>query len=430
MEVSRPNVNTTELVEFNFDERFVKLPIGNYLKILEMEPVPPQVALINALNDPQYRFVVAALSRRTGKSTISNIIGNLVTFIPGSSVLIIAPNYALSQVSWDMQRKLLKRFDIELDKSNAKDKIIELKNGSTIRMGSISQADSVVGRSYDLIIFDEAALDDKGSDVFDIQLRPTLDKTNSKAIFISTPRGRNWFYDFWMRGYDPLLPEWCSIRSDYRDNPRAMKKDIESAKLTNSKAHFEQEYLCSFNILEGTIYDFNAEECVTNIDIDQIAVQDVLSGLDIGFKDATAFLVVLTDGEKFYVVDEYVQVEKTTSAHAGKIGKLIDDYEIDFTYIDSAAAQTKFDFAMNYGISCLNANKSKLDGIGYVASIIDHDRLIVDSKCVKTIEALNNYRWDTREGLVNEKPARNDHTHPMDALRYALYTHAVNVEVV
>ena len=31
-----------------------------------------------------------------------------------------------------------------------------------------------------------------------LHLRPTLDKENSKALFISTPRGRNnWFAEFW-----------------------------------------------------------------------------------------------------------------------------------------------------------------------------------------------------------------------------------------
>jgi hypothetical protein len=438
MEISRDDIPTDRIVDHPTAERFIKLPITNYLEILDIEPVPPQIALINALNSPKYRFVVAALSRRTGKSTISNIIGNLVTLVPGSHVLIMAPNYSLSQISWDMQRDLLRRFDIELERSNAKDKIIELKNSSTIRMGSISQANSVVGRSYDLIIFDEAALDDKGAEVFNIQLRPTLDKVNSKAVFISTPRGRNWFYDFWIRGFqkeeeisdEANFEDWCSIRSDYSDNPRAITKDITSAKSQMSKAEFEQEYKCSFNILEGTIFDFNAEDCVSNVDMSQIKVQDVIAGLDIGFRDDTAFLVIVTDGERFYVVDEYVHKGKTTSGHANKIAKMIEDWNIDFTYIDSAAQQTKFDFAMNYSISCINAKKSVLDGIGYVASIIDHNRLIVDSKCRRTIEALNNYRWDTREGLINERPVHDDHSHPMDALRYAMYTHAVNVEVV
>ena len=81
-------------------------------------------------------------------------------------------------------------------------------------MGSINQVDSVVGRSYDLIIFDEAALTD-GRDAFNVALRPTLDKDNSKAIFISTPRGRNnYFAEFYYRGYSDEFPEWCKYKSN------------------------------------------------------------------------------------------------------------------------------------------------------------------------------------------------------------------------
>ena len=170
------------------DDRFIKLPIGGYLDLLGIEPNTSQAALINAINNPKYRFVCAAVARRQGKTYISNIIGQLVCLVPNSHVLLMSPNYSLSQISFDLQRNLIKHFDLEVLRDNAKDKVIELSNNSTIRMGSINQVDSVVGRSYDLIIFDEAALTD-GRDAFNVALRPTLDKDNSKAIFISTPRG-------------------------------------------------------------------------------------------------------------------------------------------------------------------------------------------------------------------------------------------------
>jgi len=429
MEVSDPTINTESLVDFG-SSSFIKLPIEKYMSLLDMTPNTPQIAFINAINDPRYRFIVAALSRRTGKSMISNIIGQLVTLIPGSAVLVIAPNYALSQISWDLQRKLLTRFDIELEKSNAKDKIIELKNGSTIRMGSVSQADSVVGRSYDLIIFDEAALDSKGVDVFNVQLRPTLDKVNSKAIFISTPRGKNYFYDFWRRGYMDEYDTWVSMRSTWKDNPRTDEKDIEEARRSMSKDEFEQEYECSFVSLQGQVWRFDTKTMVTNIDRDQIEVYDVLAGLDLGFRDPTAMCVILTDGEKFYIVDEYLENGRTTSHYAGKVSELIEKYDVDFTYIDSAAQQTRFDFAQNYDISTLNAKKSVLDGIGYVGSIIDNGRLIVDSSCKNVIAALDNYQWDAREGLAREKPLHNDYSHMADAIRYALYSHSYNLEPV
>ena len=198
--VSRKDVLHEELMQFD-ERKFIKLPIDGYMDLLGVTPNSSQTALINAINNPKYRFVCAAISRRQGKTYIANIIGQLITLVPGSNVLLMSPNYSLSQISFDLQRQLIKHFDLEVTRDNAKDKVIELSNGSTIRMGSVNQVGSVVGRSYDLIIFDEAALVD-GRDAFNVALRPTLDKENSKAIFISTPRGRNnWFAEFWHRGF-------------------------------------------------------------------------------------------------------------------------------------------------------------------------------------------------------------------------------------
>ena len=174
----------------------------------------------------------------------------------------MSPNYALSQISFDLQRTLIKHFDLEVVRDNAKDKVIEISNGSTIRMGSVNQVDSCVGRSYDLIIFDEAALAD-GKDAFNVALRPTLDKDNSKAIFISTPRGRNnWFAEFFDRGFIDDFPEWISIKASYKSNPRMSETDIQEARKSMSEAEFRQEYEADFNTYEGQVWNFKFDECV------------------------------------------------------------------------------------------------------------------------------------------------------------------------
>ena len=429
MEISREGISSTELQSYG-DERFIKIPIDNYLKLIDIDPVPPQIALINAVNSPDYRFIVAVLNRRTGKSFISNLIGHLVTLMPGTNILVLAPNYSLSSISWDIQRKLIATFDIETQRSNAKDKIIELKNGSTIRMGSVSQADSVVGRSYDLIIYDEAALNDDGETTFNIQLRPTLDKPNSKAIFISTPRGKNWFYDFYRRGYmvdDPNFNSWVSIKSTYLDNPRASAEDIADAKATMSKAEFGQEYECDFIALEGQIYELNKQNII-ELDLNTIDRYDCIAGLDMGFRDPTAFVVMISDGVNYYIVDEFQTNEKSTSVYATKIQEMIEEWEIDFIYIDAAHQQTKFDLAYDYDITCTNAKKSVLDGIGYVASLVDHDRIFIDkNKCPVTIDMFGTYRWDDKIGLLNERPKHDGASHMADAIRYAIYTHSYNI---
>lgn len=424
IEISRSDIVSDYLMEFSDEERFIKLPIESYLELLGVDPNTSQTALINAISNPKYRFICASVARRQGKTYISNIIGQLVCLVPNSHVLLMSPNYSLSQISFDLQRQLIKHFDLEMLRDNAKDKVIELSNNSTIRMGSINQVDSVVGRSYDLIIFDEAALTD-GRDAFNVALRPTLDKDNSKAIFISTPRGRNnYFAEFYHRGFSDEFPEWCSIKATWHENPRVSEQDIIEAKKGMSEAEFAQEYMADFNVFEGQVWSFNHEQCVADLSEFDTSKMDVFAGLDVGYKDPTAFCVIAYDWEeeKFHLVDEYLNSERTTEQHAAEIQKLIDKWDIDYIYIDSAAAQTRFDFAQNYDISTINAKKSVLDGIGHVAGVIDNDKLIVNQTCHESLMALDQYQWDPNPNLLKEKPKHNQASHMADALRYALYT--------
>ena len=424
VEISRRDIPSDELADYRSETRFLKLPVDPYLGLLNITPLPSQIAIINAINNPKYRFVSAAVSRRQGKTYIANIIGQLVSLVPGSNILIMSPNYSLSQISFDLQRNLIKHFDLEVTKDNAKDKVIEISNGSTVRMGSINQVDSCVGRSYDLIIFDEAALAD-GKDAFNVALRPTLDKDNSKAIFISTPRGRNnWFSEFFYRGFSDEFPEWCSIRATYKDNPRMSETDIAEARKSMSEAEFRQEYEADFNTYEGQIWKFNFETQVKDYSELDTSKMDVFAGLDVGYKDPTAMCVIAYDWDKeqYHLVDEYFNAERTTEQHAAEIQKLIDRWDIDYIYIDSAAQQTRYDFAQNYDISTINAKKSVLDGIGHVSGVVDNDILFVDQEAKESLSCLDAYQWDPNPNLMKEKPKHNMASHMADALRYALYS--------
>jgi hypothetical protein len=424
VEISRRDILSDQIYDLQSETRFLKLPVAPYLKLLGVKALPSQVAIINAINNPKYRFISAAVSRRQGKTYIANIIGQLVSLVPNSNILIMSPNYALSQISFDLQRNLIKHFDLEVTKDNAKDKVIELSNGSTIRMGSVNQVDSCVGRSYELIIFDEAALAD-GKDAFNVALRPTLDKENSKALFISTPRGRNnWFSEFYYRGYSEEFAEWCSIRATYEDNPRMSEVDIAEARKSMSEAEFRQEYEADFNTYEGQIWTFDFETNVKDLSNFDTSNMDVFAGLDVGYKDPTALCVIAYDWdtENFYLVDEYMNAERTTEQHAIEIQKLIDRWDIDYIYIDSAAQQTRFDFAQNYGISTINAKKSVLDGIGHVANLVDNKKLFIDQEATQALICLDAYQWDSNPNLIREKPRHNMASHMADALRYALYS--------
>ena len=427
--VSRPDVDCEGITEFEASHRFIKLPIDNYLKLLNLYDTinRPQIALINAVNDPKYRFICAALARRLGKTYIANVIGQLVTLVPNCNVLIISPNYNLSSISFELQRRLIKHFDLEVQRDNLKDKVIELSNGSTIRMGSISTVDSTVGRSYDLIIFDEAALSDRGEEAFNVALRPTLDKPNAKAIFISTPRGRqNWFSRFYQRGFDPEFREWVSIQADYTENTRMAESDVEEARRSMPKSEFEQEYMASFTSYLGQIYEGFMPEYILD-ELPSGVRGECFAGCDPGYRDATAWVNIIYDygTDCYYVVEDYLEAERTTAQHCEYFKQMMERWGVEVVFIDSAAAQFSADLAYNYDIATTRAKKDVLPGIAHIQTLVKQGRLRVLRSCTNVLDMLDQYRWDDREGLTKERPKHDKFSHMADALRYALYTFVV-----
>ena len=429
MKISRPDIRSDKIIVpetswLHFGEQ--KIDIDKFANLLGYEElIAPQIAMINAYLDPQYRFITACLSRRTGKTIAANLIGNIVGLFPKTSILIICPDYSLANISWDLQQAFFGKLGIKMTKSNVRDREMVTEHGSMIKLASAEKADSAVGRSYDLIIFDEAALHGKGKDVFDIALRPTLDKMNSKCIFISTPRGDNYFKEFYDRGFSPDFPSWVSLHSTWRDNPRAVEADIEEARKGMSEAKFAQEYEAKFTTFEGQAFAaFDTEKNVFDTFEDSDPYEYIL-GVDIGFRDPTACVAIglfKRDGITHAAVFQAWEENRlSTNIIASKIQATLDEYDTEYIYIDSAAAQTKYDLAELYDITCINADKAIVNGVGFVEVLIREGRLIISSEYTDLILAVRNITWDAKS--EREKLVHNKYIHLIDALRYALYTH-------
>ena len=428
LKISDKKLPTKKLVNYG-EDRFLWPPVDNYFHALGMEPTEPQMAFFNALNNPQFRFITACFSRRVGKTYAANIALQLVALTPNTRSLIIAPSYTLSNISWDLQKHFLNTFGIERVRENQKDKVIELINGSVIRVGSVARVDDLVGVSYDLIVFDEAAIDPKGGDAFDIALRPTLDKLNSKCVFISTPRGDNWFKEYYDRGFDDsdIYSDWISMHCTWEDNPRAEKRDVEQARHQMSSAKFAQEYLADFTTFEGQIYEAFDENNVEDLSELDTTHMEVIAGLDVGFRDPSAFIVILVDhaAGRFYIPEAWQFVPESTPALAKRVLETCEEWNVDVIYIDSAAKQTRLDLAL-YDLTVSLSKKSKEDGIGYVQGLVEKDRLVVDTYLDGLITAIKNYRWN--DEAIIARPIKDKYSHYNDALRYAVYTYGRALE--
>ena len=182
-----------------------------------------------------------------------------------------------------------------------------------------------------------------------------------------------------------------------------------------------QEYECEWTTTEDQIYQGLDEEKHINDYVGERFVE-VIGGLDVGYRDENCFVVIGFDGLSYYVIDEYVSRESTTSELAEIVREKQEEWSIDAIYIDSAAQQTKADFAYDYDIYCENAIKSVNDGISSVQTLIEQDRLLFDTEGgAHAFSAMSSYKWNPNTD--NPKPVHDWCSHPCDAIRYAIYTH-------
>ena len=415
--------------------KFFKIPVKPLLKQLSQALNRPiefnvsQAAMIDGLENN--RFWVHISARRTGKSYAASILALAKLLEPNTSVMVVAPNFTLSSIIWDYISEFIRVLDLECERFNSKDKVIKLINGSVFRLLSAVNRDSLIGRGAHFLIVDEAAVIED-DEYFTRDLRPALSTfENSRALFISTPRGRgNYLFDYYSRGTiegKENFPDWGSCIYDWTANPLLSASDIEEAKSTLPKQVFEQEYYCAWTIFEGQIYELDEEihlcdtEELENFDPFDYR-WDIIGGLDMGYRDDTAFVVVATNGDKFFILDSYTRNASTTAVHAEALQELIDKWGIENIYGDPAAAQMRADLAYDYDICVESANKSVLDGIATVQVLIEQGKLIIDQDNARDVfTSLSAYRWNNK--TEKQKPIHDEHSHYADAVRYAIYTY-------
>lgn len=191
------------------------------------------------------RFKVIAAGRRCGKSRLAAtmLIIEGLRCPQGSAVLYVSPTMGQSrQIVWDLLLDLGREV---IQTSNVNNLDITLINGARIYVRGADRPDTLRGVSLTFAVLDEVA--DIKPQAWEQVIRASLSDKKGKAIFIGTPKGRNWFYDLWNLGQEGEDKDWKSWHFTTKDNPLIDPDEIESAKKTLSSFAFKQEYLASFS---------------------------------------------------------------------------------------------------------------------------------------------------------------------------------------
>lgn len=189
----------------------------------------------------------------------------------------------------DVWTDFLRRLEPYAARIDRTHQIIYLEGGGEIRIQSGYEPERLRGVGLDCVIIDEAAY--CAESVWDA-LRPTLADRKGKALFLSTPRGRNWFWRIYEQGFDPLHPEWESWRMPTAKNPLIDPLEIDTAQHDFSARMFKQEYEAEFLEDYGTIFR-GVMECVTPEKPPRSVEEPVCIGLDWGRADDYTVAIVL-----------------------------------------------------------------------------------------------------------------------------------------
>ena len=299
-----------------------------------------------------------------------------------------------------------------------------LTNGSEILFRSTDNAERLRGSSVSWWFGDEAAL--YRPSVWQIMIgRLRQFGMNGYAWLTTTPKGRNWIWQRFVRDIMPnVMHRYRIIKAATRDNPFLDKEFIASLLDEYSGEFAQQELEGEFIAFEGLIYpEFRRELHITNKTIDLNNYANIVAGVDWGYNNPGVIIIGgVTGDNQLHVLHEEYARRRPIEEWVNVAVQLRDMYKVRDWYCDPSKPES-IGLFQEAGIPAEKANNSVYTGIQSVRQkLMIRDRqpmLTLSNQAVYTATEFEQYQWaSNRDGMKDQPLKTNDHT--MDALRYLI----------
>ena len=162
--------------------------------------------------------------------------------------------------------------------------------------------DNLRGEGLRRVVLDEASRQPRA--VWEEVIRPAVSDTGGDAMFASTPKGKNWFFELWTTGQDNLKPVFKSWTFPTSDNPLIAPEDIEQARQSLPADVFAQEYEAAFLDNQAGVFR-NVAACTTSQREEPQAGKEYFAGLDLArLTDFTVLTIMDANGRQVFM-DRY-----------------------------------------------------------------------------------------------------------------------------
>lgn len=292
----------------------IKLPMPNYGQRYVLA------------NMKRYNYILAG--RRWRKSTLG-IIKAIEDSAKGKRIIFGSPIYRQARLNF---LNTFKCFDNDYKGFNSSNLELSIGKNGIILFRSLENYENLRGDSADLIIIDECST--VNEDAWNSVLRQMLIDTKGQAIFLGTPKGKNWVYNNFQ---DALVREdsfaiqiptlGCKIDGSklIRQPSKLENVDIEFGEIIKEFESspidvFRQEILAEFLDNDSLIFRF----------IDDVSIlqpsntfdhkdHNIVAGIDLAKEsDFSVISVICADCKKELFVDRFNKIDWNTQAERFK----------------------------------------------------------------------------------------------------------------
>lgn len=387
-------------------------------------------------SDARFRLLVGG--RRVGKSklAVQEIVKHCLTS-ENQLCWWVAPTYKdAREIGWEELMDYCDTLAPALESIHHSLLRVRFINGSTIYFKGSDKFDSLRGRGLDFVVMDEAAFCHE--DAWKKAVRPALSDKQGRALFTSTPNGRNWYYEQYLYAGYPTSTAWRAWHWPTWQNPLITQVDLDAAKQELSNIDFRQEYGAEFITKAGMIYDDFGEQNIIENDSfrPDKNFHDIYVGLDFGYASATAacFMAVERASGKVCMFDELYLTRHDVEQVTQQIMQKCVEWKVGMPsaiYCDPAGNAEELtsgispvDYMRGRGFNVISKGTKIIPGLSlvraYVLNAYGQRRLFVAKRCKWGIKSFYGYSYKlgVRQLVLEEPEKDNVHDHMMDAVRY------------
>lgn len=382
------------------------------------------------LNAPE-RFLVLVAGRRFGKTILAVVwlIVQVMRGRPGALGYYVLPyRKQAKSIAWEVLKHATRHIRIAKDETELS---VTLPGGRRVVLQGADDPERLEGVGLTACVLDEFGKMKLAA--WEKSVRPMLSDHNGRALIIGKPRGRNHLKRFYDRGRGATKErDWRSWIYTTADGGFVSLADIAEAERTLPPRIFRQEYLASFEVLAGRVYEeFSREYSPAGHVVPAAMVPPasafnaVIIGIDWGFTHpGVAVAIGEAAGGRCYAAAEEFHQEFRVDQWEIALGRLKARFPGAEWRADPSRPDLIATFSDKLGITIEPAVNDVNDGILEVMKLVHPieglgPTMVISDECPHVIEGLDSYLWDTNaQGEPLERPLKkNDDA--ADAVRYA-----------